>query len=484
MTPDTSQVLFRSEYEHELETWVRRRFAYLCLTYVALGAVNLAIGVLALAGLAGGGVARSFVYGAMTYCIEAVAALLIVIVFYMRRQRHETRDDVIDAATWMILSLGTASLVFRILSSSLGTPHPGSMLFAIFFWHLTACLFLPWTPRDSLRPILPVLAGWAIYTIVYDTDSTLIGRILAVVFSPGMLIPGLLISGWRLRRHSRRFRSTMLGRHFRALRQEFTRAREIHESLFPAEYDDGCIRFQYSYEPARELGGDFLHLRVGARGFAQLTLLDVTGHGLAAALTVNRIHGELERIQAESPQTGPGELLDLLNRYMVLTMVRHNIYATAISLTLDPYVGELRWASAGHPPGFVRGANGVVRDLSSTAILLGALGDCQFDAGEQCLELSPGDIVVVYTDGTFEARDPRGRQLGLDRLRETMRCRPPPGNWPQYLRAMVDKHKAGRTEDDVLVASLTFNGYRQETRRAAEAAAHSPAGRGRQQPDR
>ncbi len=472
MSPDTSQVLFRSEYEHELEAWVRRRFAYLCITYVSLGAINLAVSLLALASLAGSGVARTFIYGALASCSEAVAALLIVIIFFLRRHGYATRADVIGAATWMILALGAVSLSFRFVAAALGTRHPGSMVFAIFFWHLTACLFLPWTPRDSLRPILPLLAAWGIYTVVFDTGPSLVGRILAVVFSPGLLIPGLLISGLRLRLHSRRFRSTMLGRHFRALRQEFSRAREIHESLFPAEYDDGCVRFQYTYEPMRELGGDFLHLRVGARGFANLTLLDVTGHGLAAALTVNRIHGELERIQAESPQIGPGELVELLNRYMVLTMVKHNIYATAISLSLDPYVGELRWASAGHPPGFLRGVNGVVRELGSTALLLGAVGDGDFEGGEQRMELSPGDIVVVYTDGTFEARDPRGRQLGLDRLRETMRCKPPPGNWPQFLRAMVDKHKAGRTEDDVLVASLTFNGFRQETRRAAEAAAH------------
>ena len=62
---------------------------------------------------------------------------------------------------------------------------------------------------------------------------------------------------------------------------------------FPAEYDDGFVRFEYRYTPMRELGGDFVHLHVAASGIVHVVLLDVTGHGLAAALTVNRLYGEL-----------------------------------------------------------------------------------------------------------------------------------------------------------------------------------------------
>ena len=49
--PDTSQVLFRHEYEHELDTWLRRRFTYLCVTYVVLGGLRfIARGLCWLAG--------------------------------------------------------------------------------------------------------------------------------------------------------------------------------------------------------------------------------------------------------------------------------------------------------------------------------------------------------------------------------------------------------------------------------------------------
>ncbi|MHC4992471.1 MAG: PP2C family protein-serine/threonine phosphatase [Planctomycetota bacterium] len=471
-SPDTSQVMFRREYEHELETWVRRRFNWLCGAFVALGAVKVLWGIVILANLSrvGGG---SRTAAAILVTVTGAAWLVVVGVFFARRRRYETREDLLGSATWMILVLGAVSLAARFVVEWLAPAMTSDIITAIFYLHLTSGLFLPWTPRDSLRPILPLLAVWAVHTLFVEMDKDLVARLLWVLFSPGILLPGLMICGWRLKRHSRQFRSVMMGRHFRTMRQEFTRARTIHESLFPAEYEDGHVRFQYTYEPMRELGGDFLHIHVGPEGFVHLTVIDVTGHGLAAALTVNRIYGELERIRAESPRINPGELLYLLNHYLRLTMVKHNIYATAIAVTLDPYIGEVRWANAGHPPGFLRGANGAVRGLDSTAIVLGAVSDDDFSTDEKCCELSPGDVVVLYTDGAFEARDHLGRQLGLDRLQELLHGKPSPGNWPQFITAAVDKHQVGHAEDDVLVAALTFTAVRPQRQMAKPAMAES-----------
>jgi serine phosphatase RsbU (regulator of sigma subunit) len=254
------------------------------------------------------------------------------------------------------------------------------------------------------------------------------------------------------------------------MRREFSRARTIHESMFPAPYDDGHVRFQYTYAPMRELGGDYIHLHVGAEGLVHLTLLDVTGHGLAAALTVNRLYGELERIRAESPRAEPGEVLTLLNRYISLTMVRHNIYATAACVTLDPYLDELRWASAGHPPGYLRGVNGVIRDLPATTVVLGAFDHETFQAQQQKIELSPDDTLVLFTDGVFESRDRLGRQFGLKRVRELMALQPPPRHWPRFIAAAVDRYNGGQNEDDILVASLTYCASRRPGREQPEEA--------------
>ncbi len=459
MSPDTSQVLFRHEYEEELSGWLGRRFAYLCTTYAVLGAVFLVFSLWALLATwkAGGALRLPWLTGA-----ESAAWLAVVSVHFAARRRARGRDDLLRAATRMILLLGAVSLGTRLLAQGLGVSFPGSMILAIFFWHITACLFLPWPPRESLRPVLPLLALWALHALFLG-EGAFVARAMAVMFSPGVLVPGLLVCAWRLRRHRQDFSSLMLGRQFTSLRQEFSRARTIHESLFPGPYDDGYVRIAYTYAPMRELGGDFLHLHGGPGGLVNLALVDVTGHGLAAALTVNRLFGELERIRAEAPDASPGEMLSLLNRYIGLTLARHNIFATAVALQLDPYHGRLSWASAGHPPVFLRGINRVVRELASTGLLLGAALDDEYEIGEQSVELSPGDVVVAYTDGAFEARDRGGRALGLRRLREIVEGPIPPHGWPQSICAEVDTHRAGRAEDDVLVASMSFLSYRTKT---------------------
>lgn len=458
--------MFLDEYQKELEVWLRTRFRNLCITYIILGAVEMIL------------------WTAFGAAHETTATVLLgltgrvlrlaVVVYYLagRNWRAASRGQMISAATHMILILGLVSLSTLLAYRALArAEEPVPMILAIFFWHFSACLFLPWRTRESLRPFIPLLIAWAAIQLFIGLESDFVSRVLLVMFGPAVLLPGLGIASWRMSRHSESFRTRMVGQQFMTMRREISQARKIHESLFPKPYDDGHVRFEYTYTPMRELGGDYIRLHVSPGGLVHVTLLDVTGHGLAAALTVNRLHGELERIRAENPQADPGDLIALLNRYIHLTMARHNIYATGASVMLDPYVGELRWASAGHPPLLRRGANGNVTPLLATAVPLGACGDDEFDADPQRIELSPGDVIVIYTDGAFEARNRLGRQFGLKSLHELMEAQPAPSNWPRHITSAVAQHKAGPTEDDVLVAALTLEKLRTPSTQMAESAA-------------
>lgn len=475
MSPDTSQVLFRSEYEQELETWLRRRFGYLCIAYVVLEAILLINQIV-------GAVwpPESLRDGSTIFALAAIrigGALVALLVtghfLFVRRKLLETREEVLRAATQLILSLGAISLLSRILSDRFQPSLGDNVYFSLFFWHFTACMFLPWTPRESLRPMLPLLLAWDVWLLLTRVATEPSTTVLHIVFNPGVLIPGLGICAWRLNLHTQSFRDRMVGKQFLTMRQEFMRARSVHESMFPVPYDDGFVRFDYTYTPMRELGGDFIHFHVTPQGIVHATLIDVTGHGLTAALTVNRLYGEIERIRAESPRAEPGEMLGLLNRYIFLTMARHQIYATALALMLDPYEGQVRWAGAGHPPALLRGANGVVTPLPSTSMMLGILDDDQYDRGQKSIELSPGDVLVVYTDGAFEARDRRGTRFGLEQLQHVLHRQPPPRNWPQFISSFVSKHAAGRIDDDVLIASLTYNASRRPATHAEPSLAAS-----------
>lgn len=467
---DPNIALFRSEYEQEMEAWLRRRFRLVCLWYLILGTLVLTVRTVIIGIEPGPWRATAVIANALA----GGMTLAVVASFYFRRVwEGATREQLIRSASLMILSLGAIFLIKQAIIVSLAG-RDENFLMPLFTWHFVACCFLPWTPRESLKPILPLMALWAA-GVLFIEDASIISRVLQVIFAPGILVPGLAICAVRLRSHSERFRMQMVGKQFFTMRREISEARTIHENLFPQPYDDGFVRFEYTYAPQRELGGDYVHLHAtpAPSGAVYVTLLDVTGHGLAAALTVNRLYGELERIFGETPDAEPLDVLSLLNRYIHLTMVKHNIYVTGLCMRVDPGAGKLVWSSAGHPPAFLRGANGVVKSLAATNVLLGALDGSEFCGQQSEMELAPGDAILMYTDGAFEARDRSGKMLGLERLNGLAHTQPPPRKWPQFIAAAVQKHTAGsRADDDVLVATVTYLAPRSAP--AREPAAPSP----------
>ena len=246
---------------------------------------------------------------------------------------------------------------------------------------------------------------------------------------------------------------------------ELDRARQVHDSMFP-EPLDGDVQLEYTYNPLLGIGGDFLHVYKHPRtGDVTATILDVSGHGLAAALTVNRLFGELERICAENPDSvSPDLLMRGLNRYVHLVMADHSLYATSASIQISPDNRKLRWAVAGHPPPMLRRRNGEVIDLECTTVLLGALPSELFNPEQQETPIAVGDVVVAYTDGTFESRNPQGEFFGIDRLRETMKFDTPPREWSRFLVTAVEQFRGKEVdtlvEDDILVFSASLGSRR------------------------
>ena len=231
---------------------------------------------------------------------------------------------------------------------------------------------------------------------------------------------------------------------------------------------DGEVHLEYTYDPLLGIGGDFLHVHEHIKtGEVIVTLLDVSGHGLAAALTVNRLFGELERICAENPDhVTPSLLMRGLNRYVHLVMSDHSLYATAACIRIDPRTNTLNWSVAGHPPPLMRRQDSTVEDLECTSVILGALKPEHFDPNEQSTSIKFGDVVLVYTDGAFESRNSSGEFFGIPRLRETMTFDTPPRSWSRFVVSAIERFRGKnqaepqKIEDDLLVASLSLGSRR------------------------
>ena len=146
-----------------------------------------------------------------------------------------------------------------------------------------------------------------------------------------------------------------------------------------------------------EVGGDWYDAVRRSDGIVHVTVGDVAGHGVTAAVLMGQLRNAFRAHAYE--HTSPAELLRRMLRH-----VDEDEMATALCLTLDPYTQALTYASAGHPPSLlVDGDAAVVSRLGQA--LAPPLGYVQASAiREATVELPAGATLVAYTDGLVERR--------------------------------------------------------------------------------
>lgn len=488
---------FREEFELERERFLRKRFFWYAVVVIVIGVLGLVANGLPLfdVGVQVRGAtpeqrARALQLVRLNSASSVATGLLGVAAYVLalvHTRRHLLpRDKMLRLVAGLILFNGVLALGLSAVITEVGTrltadagdgeSMPGNVagfigLWSIFVTHFFACLFLPWTPRESIKPVVPLLALNAILTIVYA--SGVLFPVLTIAFSPLVAAPGAAIVWWRHSRLHQRVHYGALRRRYGEMRQELTDARRIHEALFPAPVEEGPLRMIYRYQPMRQIGGDYLFSRFspsphGPQPRLSVAIVDVTGHGIPAALTVNRLHGELERLFAENPDSSPGMILESLNRYVHLTLANHSVYVTAVCFRIDPNAsfpravdayarGTLEWASGGHPPAFLRSIDGTIEQLDSTTFVLGACHGDDFRHEQQIRPFGPGDAVIAYTDGATEARDRAGRMLrveGMQRIVAGAHASPDDGCLADVVLSAVEEHRFGPPADDTLIVEI------------------------------
>jgi sigma-B regulation protein RsbU (phosphoserine phosphatase) len=229
-----------------------------------------------------------------------------------------------------------------------------------------------------------------------------------------------------------------------ALEKELALGREIQLSLLPeAPPNLPGWEFAAHYQAAREVGGDFydfLPLPAGA-GHVGLVIADVSGKGVPAALVMARtcamIHTAAQ--QGHSPSAALAQANALLVNY-----TRSHILLTALCAFLDTGTGRLAYANGGHNrPLWFHAHTGTVEELATPGIILGAFET--LDLEESAVDLAPGDLLVLYTDGVTEAMDGQRVPFGEARLQEIVRSVASEGGGAEQVVAAI----VGAVEDHV-----------------------------------
>jgi serine phosphatase RsbU (regulator of sigma subunit) len=200
--------------------------------------------------------------------------------------------------------------------------------------------------------------------------------------------------------------------------QELEIARQVQARLFPQtlptlktlDYAGVCLQ-------ARHVGGDYYDfLALGSQRLG-LIIGDISGKGIAAALLMANLQANL-RSQFTLARDEPQLFLQSVNR-LFFQNTTDSAYATVFFADYDDTARRLRYANCGHLSAIVLRRNGKVEWLRSTATVLGLFEEWNSPI-EEC-QLSPGDILVLYTDGVTESFDASGEEFGEQRLVKALR---------------------------------------------------------------
>jgi len=201
----------------------------------------------------------------------------------------------------------------------------------------------------------------------------------------------------------------------RHLEEELELARRIQVALLPEELPEVP-----GYEllgvnlPSRGVSGDFYEVEERRGGWeCVLWVADVCGKGVAASLLM----ASLEALSAAPIKEGldPDEIFVRVS-HLLYERTSEERFATAFLAVLEPRTGRVRYANAGHNPALVVRAGGEREWLGATGIPLGILEGYGYGMGR--LELQPGDLILLYTDGITEAFNPEGEEFGAERFAE------------------------------------------------------------------
>jgi sigma-B regulation protein RsbU (phosphoserine phosphatase) len=224
---------------------------------------------------------------------------------------------------------------------------------------------------------------------------------------------------------ARRLAEDGLRRAKEALEHDLRLAARVQQALLPpASLEAGTLRIAHTFNPCDDLAGDAVGVVPLPDGRVGVYLLDVSGHGVGAALlsfTLSHLlspsaEGALitDRTAAGPSVVPPARVAERLNRQFPMDRTRQ--YFTLVYGVIDPASGRLRYVMAGHPAPVLLPKDGAPSPVAGAGLPIGMIDDASFE--DQGLTLDPGDRLYFYTDGAIEALDAREEEFGITRLAE------------------------------------------------------------------
>ena len=240
------------------------------------------------------------------------------------------------------------------------------------------------------------------------------------------------------------------------MEEELKVARDIQQSLLPRSLPSaGWLRAAGSSVASAQVGGDYYDvIAVNDRCWGAV-VADVSGKGVSSALLAALLQGAL--IPAIDHADVLTRRMERLNTFLI-DRTGGEKYATVFYCLLDQS-GRLDYVNAAHCPPIVVRPSGETAELGATGVPVGLLEGSRYElAGRQ---LSPGEKVVIYTDGVTEAQDARGAFFGRKRLFDLVRAHAGASSTELHdaIQGAVREFTEGAPQsDDITLVVLDYRG--------------------------
>ena len=194
--------------------------------------------------------------------------------------------------------------------------------------------------------------------------------------------------------------------------REFEEARLIQRGLLPATLPQTPgLQLASSWKPADGVGGDCFDILTFPSGAVGITIADVAGKGVPAALLMSNLQAAVRAFAQDG--ASPASVCSSVNRLLCRNMASGR-FVTFCYVYIDAGRRKLTYANAGHNPPLVIRSSGEVDRLVPGGTVLGVFADSCYELG--ALPLAPRDRLVFYTDGITEGRNPGGEEFGEELL--------------------------------------------------------------------
>ena len=200
------------------------------------------------------------------------------------------------------------------------------------------------------------------------------------------------------------------------LHREIEIAREVQERLFPQSLPAvPALEYAGHCRPARGVGGDYYDFLALTNGRLGLVIGDVSGKGVPAALLMASLQAS---VRGQSQSLGPSGQPDIAGlmanvNCLVYDASPQNRYATFFYAQFDPATRRLVYTNGGHnAPMLLRGNEVLLLETGGPPV--GLFRPARYEQAE--IDLQPGDLLILYTDGVSEAENHAQEEWGEDAL--------------------------------------------------------------------